>query len=108
METYNFAEEMKFSKIHVFPFSAHNKVPASSMSNQIPKEEKDIRANKLRRLSEKLEKKYRDRFRGNEVEVVVENFKNNKLKGTSEFYFNMEQKIKNSNSKLGEIVKLKT
>ena len=90
-ETYDFCEKMEFSKIHVFSFSAHEKTPASKMGGQVSQEKIIERSKKLRALSEKLEKRYKDKFNGAEAAVVIEGKnKNGLIRGKSEFYFDIE------------------
>ena len=71
-ECYNFAEEIEFSKIHVFPYSLREGTAAASMPEQVPENIKKDRVKKLMTLSENLEKKYYDKFRGKKVDVLVE------------------------------------
>ena len=71
-ECYNFAEEIEFSKIHVFPYSLREGTAAASMPLQVPENIKKDRVKKLMTLSENLEKKYYDKFRGKKVDVLVE------------------------------------
>jgi len=90
-KTYDFCEKMKFGKIHVFSFSAHEKAPASKMSGQISKEKIIERSKKLRSLSARLEKEYKNKFKGKEVRIVIEGRgANGTIKGKSEFYFDIE------------------
>ena len=71
-ECYNFAKEIEFSKIHVFPYSLREGTAAASMPEQVPENIKKDRVKKLMTLSENLEKKYYDKFRGKKVDVLVE------------------------------------
>jgi threonylcarbamoyladenosine tRNA methylthiotransferase MtaB len=105
-KTYEFCKEMKFSKIHVFSFSAHEKAPASKMKNKVSKAEITMRSKKLRALSLRQEKEYKNKFRGKELEVVIENKAGKILKGKSEYYFDIEcGAIK---EKTGSIIKVKS
>jgi len=71
-ETCDFIKEMQFSRLHVFPFSAHEKTAAAKMGNKVEKEEIAKRAKKLRQLGKKLESDFRKKFVGQELAVVVE------------------------------------
>ena len=71
-ETLEFASKMKFSKIHVFPFSVRHGTKAETMDNQIPENIKKERVKELVSLSNKLEKDYLNSFIGHVVEVLVE------------------------------------
>jgi len=114
--TYSFCREVGFSKIHVFSFSAHEKTPAAQMSGVVASEKIKERSQKLRSLSAELETKYqaeiKDYFSGQELAVVVEGEKNGRLKGKTEFYFDIyfssKQIISASRKKpkLGDLVRI--
>lgn len=70
-KTLSFSEEIGFSKIHVFPFSARSGTKAFDMP-QVNESVKKERARKLISLSSKLEKEYALKFIGEEVELIVE------------------------------------
>ena len=71
-ETCEFAKEIGFSKIHVFPYSRRKGTKADTMSNQIDEQIKKERVAKLMEVSDELEKNYLDKFINKEVEVLVE------------------------------------
>lgn len=71
-ESYNFCEEINFSKIHVFPYSIRKGTPASKFKDQIDGNIKKERARRLIELSNKLEEKYMNKFIGRELEVLIE------------------------------------
>ena len=116
-DTYNFVKEIRFSRLHVFPFSAHEKTPAAKMPKQVKKEVIEHRADKLRLLGKKQEADYKKKFIGQELKIVVE--KNTSINtsinplyvGKTEFYFdvkfNKNQILDKKNIKIGEIVKIK-
>ncbi|MCK4554800.1 radical SAM protein, partial [Candidatus Parcubacteria bacterium] len=114
-ETYNFIKEMQFSRLHVFPFSAHEKTQAVKMERKVSEHEIKKRANKLRKLGKKLEMDYRKKFNGKELEVVVESASKDKIKGKAEYYFDVEFSVKQitidltkiSANIIGKIVKVK-
>lgn len=72
--SYDFCKKMKFSKIHVFPYSIRKGTPASRFSNQVDGNIKKERARALIDLSKELEKEYMD-FSNKEVEVLIEQYK---------------------------------
>ncbi len=84
--TESFCSRVGFSRLHVFPFSAHPLTPAFSMSGAVKEEKKKERASKLRKLSSKLENQYRRKFVGREMEVLVESFSNKEFKGITSNY----------------------
>ncbi len=76
METYHNAQKLKFSKIHVFPYSKRDGTKASlleEVSNLVKKE----RVQKLLDLSKKLENAYEEQFIGKRVEVLIEEAQDN-------------------------------
>ena len=72
LETLKTASSLEFSKIHVFPYSVREKTAASLMPNHVSSEEKHRRSKELTALSKKLEKKYAEKFLGQELEVLIE------------------------------------
>ncbi|MDP2737037.1 MAG: MiaB/RimO family radical SAM methylthiotransferase [bacterium] len=109
-DTVKFIKQIKFSRLHAFPYSAHAKTPASKFSGQVDEKIKTRRAKILRRLGFKLIEDYKKKFKGRELEVVVEQIKQGKIIGKTEYYFEAEafkNKIIQQNIKIGEIVKIK-
>ena len=115
LETYNFARQINFSKIHVFSFSAHAGTKAFTLPNKVRPEIIKIRSAQLRQLSKELEinyqaailKKYRNKF----LPVVIEAAQGDKIKGKTEFYFDIyfsPNKLKRPAAEaIGQIVKIK-
>ncbi len=107
-KTVKFIKDIKFSRLHVFPFSAHEKTPASKMSGQVSREEKARRAKILRELGSELENDYKKKFIGKELKVVLMNNKKGKARGKSEYYFDVEIKDKKVSEKSeGKIISIK-
>lgn len=71
-ETLEFVSKIKFTKVHVFPYSRRKGTKADIMPNQIPENIKKERVKRLIDLSNKLEKEYLDLFLNQEVEVLIE------------------------------------
>jgi len=71
-ECYEFAKEINFSKIHVFPYSVRNGTVAATMPNQVAECDKKQRAHELLKLSNELEKEYFTKFVGQKVSVLIE------------------------------------
>lgn len=88
--TYRLVEELEFSRLHVFPFSAHEGTPAAKMEGRVRPEIAKQRSAELIRLGEGLEKAFKEKFRGRELEVVVENANGELRRGRSEYYFDMD------------------
>lgn len=68
----NFAQEIGFSKIHVFMYSPRKGTPAAEYENQISPEEKEKRSQLMLTLSDKLERQYFNNYIGKEMEVLYE------------------------------------
>lgn len=68
----DFAEEIGFSKIHVFKYSPRKGTPAAEMKNQVSPEEKERRSEIMLSLSDELEKRYLERYVERNMEVLYE------------------------------------
>ena len=71
-ETMQFAEQIGFSKIHIFKYSMRKGTPAAKMEHQVADSIKTERSEKLEKLNEKLEENYRRCFLEQEEEVLME------------------------------------
>ena len=91
-DTYNFIKKIKFSRLHVFPFSAHKKTKAFNFPNHLSSKIIKKRAQKLRVLGEKLEKEYREKFIGRDLAVIVESKNGEYYVGKTEYYFDIKFK----------------
>ena len=69
--TLNFAKEIDFSKIHVFPYSKRANTKAALMP-QVQDSVKKNRALELIKLSDKLALDYANKFIGSQVETIIE------------------------------------
>ena len=105
--TFEFIKKINFSRLHVFPFSAHEKTPAYKMKNQLPHQLKVERAKELSKYSRRLETDFKNKFIGQELEVVVDGrSKDNKYRGKTEYYFDIEFESEKK-LKAGELVEVK-
>ena len=89
--TLDFAKEIGFSKIHVFPYSRRHGTKADLMPYQIDESVKKERVTKLIELSDELENKFLDSYINKEVEVLIETIKEGVSTGHTGNY--MEVKI---------------
>ncbi len=87
--TQKFIEEINFSRVHVFSFSAHEKTPAYSMPDQIEKKIISQRAKTFRQVNEKLENDFQKKFKNKELEVILVGFRNNRAILKTEYYFDI-------------------
>ena len=80
-ETIDTINKIKFSKIHVFPYSRRKGTPADLMDNQIDENVKKERVSKIINLSKELEQDYFSKFIGKELIFIPEVYKNGYLIG---------------------------
>ncbi|WP_442603688.1 tRNA (N(6)-L-threonylcarbamoyladenosine(37)-C(2))-methylthiotransferase MtaB [Paenibacillus sp. KN14-4R] len=71
-EGFEFMQAMKFSEMHVFPYSQRTGTPAARMTDQIDEEVKNERVHELIDLSEKMQLAYAEKFVGQTLEVIPE------------------------------------
>jgi threonylcarbamoyladenosine tRNA methylthiotransferase MtaB len=81
-----FIKKVGFSRLHVFPFSAHDLAPASKMPNQVSDSVKKERVLLLRELSDELYKNFSAKFSGHRLSVVVEGTRNGLMLGKTEHF----------------------
>ena len=78
-ETLNTLKEIKFTKIHTFPYSPREGTPASKMENQINGLVKKERVRQVLDLSKQQEKEYYNNYIGKVLEGIVEVHKDGKV-----------------------------
>lgn len=107
LETFNFIKKVNFAELHVFPFSAREGTKAYSMPDQVKPEIKSQRVEKLIKLSEELNKEYISKFKGQELEVILEerNKKTHLLSGFTSNYIKLEADL--PDEFIGKIHKIK-
>ncbi len=101
-KTYEFLEEIKLYKMHVFQYSQRKGTRAAIMPNQVNGNIKEERSRKLIELSNKMQKKYNESYIGKKVEVLFEDKEGEYYKGHTQNYImvkyktdeNLENKIK--------------
>jgi threonylcarbamoyladenosine tRNA methylthiotransferase MtaB len=71
-ETFAFAREMGYAKIHVFPYSPREGTLAATMPGQVAEPLKKERGEKLRLLSDELSRAWRSKFIGQVRPVLWE------------------------------------
>lgn len=71
-QTYELAEEVGFSKMHVFSYSRRRGTPAAEMSEQVAEPIKQERRRRLLDLEPSLRARYCERLAGRPLEVLVE------------------------------------
>ena len=104
-ETLDTINKIKFSKIHVFPFSLRKNTKAEELPNHVDDVTKKERVKVLVELSYKLENEYMSKFINKEVEVLPEVYKDGYLIGHTGNYLNV--KTKGDISDLNNLIKVK-
>jgi len=101
-ETLDTVRRIKFSKIHVFPFSLRKGTKAEELPNHLDEVTKKNRVRRLINLSKELEIEYANKFLGKEIEFLPEMYKNGYLMGHTSNYLSIK---KNGNiSDLNKII----
>ena len=103
-ETLDFCKKIKFSKIHVFPYSDRNGTVASRMKDKVPGNIKKERVHRLIELSNELEKEYFESYISKEVEVLIEELKDGYYYGFTSNYIPLKLK---GNYKINELYRVK-
>lgn len=70
--SYDFAKEIGFAKIHVFPYSPKRGTPAAARKDQLPNAVKSERSHKLITLSDQMAADFLREYVGQDVEVLYE------------------------------------
>ena len=100
LETLEFVKRIKFTKIHVFPYSRRKGTKADLMEEQVPDLVKKERVKRLIALSNKLEQEYLDSFLNKTVEVLIETSEDNQSIGHTENYLKVSVNEKIESNKL--------
>ena len=104
-ETIETIKKIKFTKLHVFPYSRREGTVADSMDNQIDEKTKHERVKILMNLSIELEKEYMNKFINKEVVFIPEVYKDGYLIGHTGNY--LQVKVKENKDLLGKDVEIK-
>lgn len=102
-ETMDTINTIRFSKIHVFPFSLRKGTKAENLPNHIDNSIKKERVKKLLNLSKKLEIEYFNKFIDKEVVFLPEVEKDGYIIGHTGNYLLIKTKSKNNKVKITEI-----
>jgi len=71
-ETLTFVQQLRFAKLHVFPFSVREGTPAAALPDQLSQTIKKQRAAELREVGQTLRRQFIDGQIGKTVQVLVE------------------------------------
>lgn len=89
-DSLSFIESMKFSEMHVFPYSRRKNTKADRMSGHLPESVKTDRTHQIIELGKKMAKSYREHFKGEEFVVIVEDKKDNFWRAHTSNYLEVE------------------
>ena len=98
-------KKIKFTELHVFPYSKREGTPAAIMKNQIDGNVKKQRVKELIEVSEELKNEYYKKFIGKSLEVLVETYSDGYLIGHLSNYGKV--KFKGDESLLHNLVMVK-
>ena len=104
LNTLEFSKKIKFSKIHVFPYSVRVGTAAANMEEQVDEVVKKMRVKRLMAVSHMLEVDYFNKFKDKELDILVETCDNNVSEGHTSNYLLVSVP---ENIKVGEIVRRK-
>ncbi len=104
--TYNYLKEIKFYKMHVFPYSQRKGTKAATMPNQIDNQIKETRSKKLIELSNKNEKEYLKQYIGQKLEVLFEQIEEEYIKGHTKNYLEVNVPKKSTSINDIKLVKI--
>lgn len=82
-------QKYRITKLHAFPFSDHHKaerIPASSLPDQVPNEIRKSRNRKLIEIGDQVRDDFVAQNYGKKLQVLIEESKNGKVKGWTENY----------------------
>ena len=103
-ETLNTVKRINFSKVHVFPYSERKGTKSERLPNKIPSNIKKDYVKRLIALSKELEIEYASKFIGKELEILVEQTKDDFSYGHTSNYLNVKVK---GNLPHNELIKVK-
>lgn len=89
-DTLKFLKEIKFTKIHTFPYSKREGTKAASMENQIDETIKRKRVKTVLELSDELEQDFYQSKLNETEEVIIEQTKDGKSYGYTSNYIKVE------------------
>lgn len=104
LNTLEFSKKIKFSKIHVFPYSVRVGTAAANMEEQVDEVVKKMRVKRLMAVSHMLEVDYYNKFKDKELDILIETCDNNVSEGHTSNYLLVSIP---ENIKVGEIVRRK-
>lgn len=102
-KTIEFIKEMKFSKVHVFPYSERKGTKSEQLPNKINPTIIKQRAQQLLKLSKELENDYYNKFLNKKVRVLIEEQKNDYYVGHTSNYLKIHTKTDSTINEFKEL-----
>ncbi len=103
-DTLNVVKEVKFSKVHVFPYSPRSRTRAMLYENQLPSSIINMRKKVLFEIAKKEAFIWRERFLGKKEVVLIEQIQDGFALGHSDSFLLI--KFPNKCFKIGELVEV--
>lgn len=103
-ETLKVMRDVRFAKVHMFPYSSRPGTRASRFPNHLPKQVIEERKHILLREAEKLSFDLRDDFLGKEMDVLIEDYDKECAQGHTDNFLNV--KIEKGYYRPNDIVKV--
>lgn len=101
-QSMQFAKEIGFARMHVFPYSIRPGTRAADMPNQVPENVKKQRAAQMQQVAEELHRQFCRQYIGTEAFVLMERGKDGIFEGHTENY--MTVTVKSDKALQGKIV----
>ncbi|MCL1924933.1 MAG: tRNA (N(6)-L-threonylcarbamoyladenosine(37)-C(2))-methylthiotransferase MtaB [Defluviitaleaceae bacterium] len=86
IETYEFAKEINFADIHVFPYAAKKGTKSYNFKEHLTKEQKQSRVHELIKVRDKGAKEFKEKFVGQNMQVLFETDQKGKYIGLTTNY----------------------
>ena len=106
-ETSEFIKRIKFSKVHIFPYSRREGTVACNMKGQIKNELKRKRLNDLKKINDKLIEAFNEKMINRSEEVLFEGEKKDIYSGFTKNYFKVKLKSNKNIKNQLKIIKIK-
>jgi len=89
-ETKSFIREMRYARIHVFPYSPRRNTPAAQMAGQLTDAEKEKRARELIALGNHVSHQYLETWLGEPSSVLIEEISRDIMSGYTPEYIRVQ------------------
>jgi threonylcarbamoyladenosine tRNA methylthiotransferase MtaB len=99
-----FIDSMDFGEMHIFPYSKRPHTLAINFDNHIDEITKKYRMNELLNLNREKALKYRNKFVGEVLEIIVEKNSNNIAYGHSSNYLEVEFSSSKENNEFSKVM----